>query len=146
MLAHHATFGMKVNANMNNNCLCGMPHPYAECCELIISGKREAATCLELMRSRYVAYTTANVDYLMQSHHSDTRPLRERKQIKKWAESVQWMGLVILNTQGGEIFEDTGYVEFRALYLEDGKMQEIHEKSFFKRENQKWVYVSGVHF
>ena len=93
-----------------------------------------------------MAFTTADVDYLMQSHHSDTRPLKERKKIKKWAESVQWMGLVILNTQGGEITDDTGYVEFRALYLEAGKMQEIHEKSLFKRENQKWVYVSGVHF
>ena len=131
---------------MNKPCPCGMPLSYSECCGLIISGKREATTCLELMRSRYVAFTTANVDYLMQSHHSDTRPLKERIQIKKWAESVQWMGLVILNTQGGEITDDTGYVEFRALYIEDGRMQEIHEKSLFKREDQKWVYVSGVHF
>jgi SEC-C motif-containing protein len=56
------------------------------------------------------------------------------------------MGLVILNTESGEIIDDIGYVEFRALYLEAGKMHEIHEKSFFKRENQKWVYVSGEHF
>jgi SEC-C motif-containing protein len=136
----------EIEYDMNKPCPCGMPLSYSECCELIISGKREAATCLELMRSRYVAFTTANVDYLMQSHHSDTRPLKERKQIKKWAESVQWMGLVILNTQGGEITDNTGYVEFRALYLEEGKMQEIHEKSLFKRENQKWVYVSGIYY
>jgi len=136
----------ETNTDMNKTCPCGMPLGYSECCGLIISGKREATTCLELMRSRYAAFTTANVDYLMQSHHSDNRPIKERKQIKKWAESVQWMGLVILNTQGGEITDNTGYVEFRALYLEEGKMQEIHEKSLFKRENQKWVYVSGIHY
>lgn len=56
------------------------------------------------------------------------------------------MGLVILNTQAGEVNDDIGYVEFRALYLEAGQMQQIHEKSLFKRENQKWVYVLGVHF
>jgi len=32
------------------------------------------------------------------------------------------------------------------MYLEAGHLQQIHEKSFFKRENQRWVYVSGVHF
>ncbi len=56
------------------------------------------------------------------------------------------MGLVILSTQAGEPDDDYGFVEFRALYLEAGKMQQIHEKSLFKRENQKWVYVSGEHF
>jgi SEC-C motif-containing protein len=113
---------------------------------LIICGKREAATCQELMRSRYVAYTLANVDHLMRSHHSKTRPAKERKQIKQWAESVKWMGLVIINTEGGELTDDTGYVEFRALYMENGQMRQIHEKSLFGRENQRWVYVSGEHF
>jgi len=107
---------------------------------------REASTCQELMRSRYVAFTLADVDYLMQSHHSKTRPIKEYNQIKKWAESVQWMGLVIVNTQSGGLYDTIGYVEFRAMYLEDGQMQEIHENSLFERENQRWVYVSGVHF
>lgn len=98
------------------------------------------------MRSRYVAFTMANVDYLLRSHHSETRPVKERKRIKKWAESVQWMGLEIINTQSGEVTNDSGYVEFRALYLEDEQMKEIHEKSLFKREHEKWVYVSGMHF
>lgn len=98
------------------------------------------------MRSRYVAFTMANVDYLMRSHHSKTRPVKERQRIKKWTQSVQWMGLVILNTQSGKATDDTGYVEFRAIYMEEGQMREIHEKSLFQRENLHWVYVSGVHF
>jgi SEC-C motif domain protein len=32
-------------------CPCGSNRPSAECCELIISGKRDAATAEELMRS-----------------------------------------------------------------------------------------------
>lgn len=131
---------------MNNLCPCGSTHPYLECCEPIISAKKEAATCEELMRSRYTAFTTANIDYLMRSHYSKTRQVKEIRSIKRWAESVQWMELMILNTEDGEVNKETGYVEFRALYLEAGQLQEIHEKSFFKRENQKWVYVSGVHF
>ena len=131
---------------MNKLCPCGSNRLFMECCEPIISSKKEAATCEELMRSRYTAFTTANVDYLMRSHHKATRQVKEAGSIKKWTASVQWMGLVILSTEAGQATDDTGYVEFRALYLEAGQLQQIHEKSFFKRENQQWVYVSGIHF
>jgi SEC-C motif-containing protein len=127
-------------------CPCGSNLSYDACCEMIINAKKEAATCEELMRSRYTAFTTANVEYLVRSHHTKTRQLKEIRNIKKWAESVQWMGLVILNTQAGEVTDELGYVEFRALYVEGGQVQQIHEKSLFERENQKWVYVSGIHF
>lgn len=99
-----------------------------------------------LMRSRYVAFTNADVNYLMQSHHSKTRPLKDRNNIERWTKSVQWMGLVILNTEAGKEDDSHGMVEFRALYVEDGKLQEIHERSLFERENGKWVYCSGVHY
>jgi len=97
------------------------------------------------MRSRYTAFTQANVEYLMRSHSAKTRPNKERKSIEKWARSVTWMGLTIIQTQAGEAKDELGYVEFKALYLENGKPEQIHEKSLFQRENGKWVYVSGVH-
>ncbi|MFA9389727.1 MAG: YchJ family protein [Prolixibacteraceae bacterium] len=130
---------------MNELCPCGSNRPYATCCEPIINGRRDATTALELMKSRYVAFTKANVDYLMRSHHSKTRPIKDRKALKKWAASVSWTGLVIIKTQFGEPNDETGFVEFRALYLENGQLQQIHENSFFKREQHKWVYVSGEH-
>jgi SEC-C motif-containing protein len=55
------------------------------------------------------------------------------------------MGLTVIQTQAGEMDDEIGYVEFKALYLENGTPQQIHERSFFQRENGKWVYVSGVH-
>ena len=131
---------------MNKLCPCGSGKLFQDCCDLIIRLKKEAETCEVLMRSRYTAYTIGNVDYLMSSHHSSTRPVKERKSIQKWAASVQWMGLVIIHTEGGTATDDSGYVEFRGLYLENGKMDQIHEKSLFRRENGKWVYLSGEHF
>lgn len=130
---------------MQNLCPCDSGRTYITCCEPIITGKNEAVTAQELMRSRYVAFTKANADYLMRSHSVQTRPVKERKNIEKWAKSVTWMGLTILNFQAGEANDEQGYVEFKALYLENGKLQQIHEKSLFQREKQKWVYVSGVH-
>ena len=131
---------------MNKLCPCGSNRLFTECCEPIISSKKEAATCEELMRSRYTAFTTANVDYLMHSHHTETRQLKDAKNIKKWAASVQWMGLVILSTESGEVNDNQGVVEFRALYVENGKLEGIHEKSLFEREDGKWVYTSGEHY
>lgn len=131
---------------MNNFCPCGSKQKYEDCCGAIINRKREAATCLELMKSRYTAYTQGNIEYLMLSHHSSTRPTgKERKGIKQWAESVKWMQLRIVNIWGGNEQDTEGYVEFKALYFEKGQISQIHEKSFFKRENKRWVYISGVH-
>jgi len=130
---------------MQNLCPCGSSLSFSVCCEPIISGKKDAVTAQELMRSRYTAFTKANVDHLMRSHSAKTRPVKESKSIEKWAKSVVWMGLTIIQTQAGEARDETGYVEFKALYLENGKPQQIHEKSLFQRENGKWVYVSGVH-
>lgn len=97
------------------------------------------------MRSRYTAFTLADGAYLMKSHHSETRPVKERKSIEAWARSVQWMGLVMMGTSAGEARDANGTVEFRALYFEGGVVQQIHEKSLFKRENGRWVYHSGNH-
>jgi SEC-C motif-containing protein len=131
---------------MQNLCPCGSSLLFVNCCETIISGKKDAVTAQELMRSRYVAFTQANIDYLMRSHLAKTRPIKERKSIEKWAKSVRWIGLSILSSEAGGVGDELGYVEFKALYLENGKPQQIHEKSLFQRENGKWVYVSGVHF
>jgi len=130
---------------MQNFCPCDSGLLFVNCCEPIISGKRTAVTAVELMRSRYTAFTHANIDYLMHSHSAKTRPIKERKSIEKWAKSVTWMGLTIIQTQAGEASDEVGYVEFKALYLENGQPEQIHEKSLFQRENGKWVYVSGVH-
>ncbi|WP_321286158.1 YchJ family metal-binding protein [uncultured Sunxiuqinia sp.] len=131
---------------MNRLCLCGSKKEISTCCEAILSGRRQAATALELMRSRYVAFTKANGAYLMGSHHSETRPVKERISIEKWARSVNWVSLTILSTEADEATDEAGKVEFRALYTENGNLEQIHENSLFKRENGKWVYHSGIHY
>ena len=133
------------HSGVQNNCPCGSGQLIVNCCEPIISGRKEAITAEALMRSRYTAFAQANIDYLLSSHSVKTRPGKERKNIELWAKSVTWMGLAILNTEAGEENDETGYVEFKALFLENGTPDQIHEKSLFRRENGKWMYVSGIH-
>jgi len=122
-------------------CPCGSQKEYNNCCGAIINGERDASTAEELMRSRYTAFTLADGNYLLKSHHSLKRPsTKEKKEIEKWAKSVSWVGLTVISKKDGQQNDSTGYVEFKALFMEDGKINDIYENSLFKRENGKWVY------
>ncbi len=129
---------------MNINCTCGSNKLKEQCCLPIIEGKTDAQTAEQLMRSRYTAFTLSNADYLMKSHHSKTRNIKEKKEIKRWAKSVKWIGLTILKTEHGSTNDNKGMVEFKAVYIENGELKHIHENSLFEKEKEQWVYVSGT--
>lgn len=101
----------------------------------------EAKTAEQLMRSRYSAFVKADGDYLMQSHHASTRPLKEKKSIVKWAKSVEWIKLDVIETSKGTENDTEGTVTFQAYFYEKGKVDIIHEKSAFVKENNNWFYV-----
>ena len=126
-------------------CYCNSKKVFSECCEPILNGKQYAETAEQLMRSRYSAFVTANVNYLMDSHHRDTRPVKERKNILKWTKSIRWINLEVISKQKGQPSDKEGNVKFKAFYMENGKIECIHENSYFVKENNKWYYKSGIH-
>ena len=97
------------------------------------------------MRSRYSAFCLADGKYLHKSHHPSTRPKlkSERKEVIKWAKSVTWVNLEIINTTKGTEIDFFGTVEFKANYIENGVLSFIHEKSNFEKEVGYWIYVDG---
>jgi SEC-C motif-containing protein len=123
------------------NCYCGLKETYANCCGKAHTDITKAKTAERLMRSRYSAFVIANGDYLMDTHHSSTRPIKEKKAIVKWAKSVQWIKLEVLNTSRGLANDTEGTVTFNAFFYEKGKVDVIHEKSAFVKENNQWKYL-----
>lgn len=123
------------------NCYCGNNITYLECCEKIHRDIHLAVTAEQLMRSRYSAFVLANGDYLMQSHHRSTRPIKEKKSIIKWAKSVQWIKLEVLETSKGKPEDTEGSVTFNAYFYGKGNVEVIHEKSAFIKENNHWTYL-----
>ncbi|WP_396602695.1 YchJ family protein [Algibacter sp. R77976] len=123
------------------NCYCGSLIPYSNCCEKAHKNRAEAKTAEQLMRSRYSAFVLANGDYLMDSHHDSTRPTQEKKAIVKWAKSVEWIKLEVLETYKGIVSDTEGTVTFNAYFYENGKVDIIHEKSAFVKENGNWFYL-----
>lgn len=133
-----------------NHCPCGKQMNYNNCCGQIHKDISLAKTAEDLMRSRYSAFTKAMGDYLMISHHSSTRPISEKEEIEKWAKSVEWNRLEIIGKSNGEELDIDGTVEFKAYFHSSSlgfkKLDCIHEKSKFVKENGRWVYISALDF
>ncbi len=123
------------------NCYCGNNKPYTECCEVFHKNSGKTETAEQLMRSRYSAFVVADGDYLMLTHHSSTRPVKEKKAIVNWAKSVQWIKLEVQETSKGMATDNEGTVTFDAYFFENGKVDVIHEKSAFVKENNIWKYL-----
>lgn len=129
---------------MIDPCPCGLNNTYDNCCEIIHLDVSKATTAESLMRSRFTAFTKGMGDYLLLSHHSSTRPIDQMPQIVKWANSVEWKNLQILEVTDGEYEDSSGTVKFKANYLQSKKPDFILENSQFVRENEHWVYLGFV--
>lgn len=140
----HFNLEAKTNANREGVvCACGSKKSYRSCCEPIHKEMSKALLPVDLMKSRYTAYTLGAIDYLMESHHTTTRPLSEKKEILAWSQNVKWLQLEIVAAP--KPTDKEGFVTFKAFFLEDGKQQVIFEKSRFVKENNHWSYIDGEH-
>lgn len=121
----------------SDNCPCGSGLPFVNCCEPYIKDATLPTTAEQLMRSRYSAYATHSIDYLIRTTHPSTRKLFSRKEIEKWAKSNKWLKLEVLNST-------TTTVEFKAYFSErTGFPQVHHERSNFRFEEGRWYYVDA---
>ncbi len=59
--------------------------------------------------------------------------------------NLSWNSLGIISKQNGQLSDKEGYVEFKALFMVNCRVECIHENSYFVKENNKWHYKSGTH-
>ena len=116
-------------------CPCGNGSAYVTCCGPMHDGE-PATTAEALMRSRYSAFATGRLDYVLRTWHPRTRPT----DLSPTA-SVTWVGLDVLRTVDGGVLDDTGTVEFRARFRSADRESVMHETSRFRRRAGRWVYV-----
>jgi SEC-C motif-containing protein len=118
------------------NCYCCSEKKKEDCCEPLLNGTKPAQNALQLMRSRYSAYKTLNIDYIWDTTYPLDRKLTSKKEIENWAKSNEWLKLEILNT-------DQYHVEFKAYFrpIHKQKTEIHHEFSTFKFENNLWYFT-----
>ena len=125
-------------------CYCCSGREFENCCEPFIKGAKKPSTAEELMRSRYAAYATRQIEYLLRSTHPSTRKFHDPQAIGRWASENRWQKLEIVATDQGSPADKQGIVEFKAFYTDaDDRPQVHHERSNFRKELGKWFFVDG---
>jgi SEC-C motif-containing protein len=132
-----------MGTNEMTNCLCGSEKTFSACCEPFLNGGSIAPTAEALMRARYSAYATANIDFIERTTHSSARTDFNQESARKWAEESQWHGLEILNVSEGNAEDAEGSVEFIATYSQQDEKIQHHELATFRKEDGAWTFVDG---
>lgn len=95
------------------------------------------------MRSRYTAYSQANINYIQETMRGDALQDFDAEDAKDWAQSVKWLKLEVIRSEVTS--KDKGIVEFIAYYRYQNKKHQLHEISQFELINQRWYYTGQIH-
>jgi SEC-C motif-containing protein len=125
-------------------CPCTSGKDFASCCEPILTKKQKAATAEQLMRSRYTAYATGNVDWIVESQSPDGRAFVDRKATEEWSRRATWHRLEVVETKDGGAGDSEGFVDFKAYYTIAGEDITHHEIASFRKEDGEWFFVDGI--
>lgn len=77
-------------------CYCGSALTFSDCCQPLLAGSNKAATALQLMRSRYSAYCTGNIDYIANTYHPSQHSDNAAAEIAAFASAAHFIALSIL--------------------------------------------------
>ena len=122
---------------MFKDCYCGSSTSFNECCEKFIDSSQNAPTPEALMRSRYSAYATQAIDYLISTTDFLHRQFLSKNEIFDWSKNNQWKKLEIIKATSNT-------VEFKAYYTDSNNISHVHyELSTFVFKDKKWYYVDG---
>ncbi len=127
-----------------SECPCGSGSDEGQCCLRYIEGSAVPPTAEALMRSRYTAFVTGNVDYILATNHSDTRDEVSREDVEHWSRDSEWLGLTIRSVEDGGEADDEGVVSFVARYSLDGQLVNHRERGRFLREDGEWRFHSPL--
>ena len=142
-----ATRSIRIESNGHREssepCPCGSDRVYEQCCGPVLAGTGAARTAEALMRSRYTAYVTGQIEYLASSLHPEHRGDLDLAATQRWSQHARWLGLEVVSVSGGGEQDQEGEVEFIATYKEKGITRPHHERANFRRKNGVWYYVDG---
>ncbi|MBN2802570.1 MAG: YchJ family protein [Deltaproteobacteria bacterium] len=128
---------------MSKACPCQSGKNYEECCGPFIEKKEFPKTAEELMRSRYTAFTLADIDYINETRHPQSENDFDEKATLKWAKESKWLGFELVNKSNGGENDEGGKIEFIAKYTVDGKKQDHHEVALFQKYEGRWYFMDG---
>ena len=129
---------------MSQLCPCTSKLTYEKCCEPFLTGKALPESAEQLMRSRFTAYAMNKHLYLVETTAPERRATLTPDELDgSYCRSVKCISLKILGKRAGGPTDDTGVVIFHAKIQIKGKATLYREKGTFRREEGRWLFVSG---
>ncbi len=128
---------------MSRLCPCTSKLAFDKCCQPYLTGKKIPETPEKLMRSRFSAYATRKVEYLIATTCAEERSKIDPDELASYCRTVSCISLKIVKTEAGGPQDDAGTVLFYASLQVNGKRMLHRELSRFNREQERWVYVDG---
>jgi SEC-C motif-containing protein len=125
------------------DCPCTSGNDYDSCCGPFLAGEAQPETALQLMRSRYTAFTEKNLEYVVATHDPATRDEVDEEATRRWIDEAEWEGLTVVSTEAGEAGDDSGRVRFVAEFHQDRKHQSHKEDASFRRIDGRWFYADS---
>ncbi len=120
------------------NCYCQSGRTFGACCEPYLGGDQSAPSAEKLMRSRYSAFCTKNIDYVEET--TDPQGDFDREAALGWMNEAEFWKLEILKSSE----EGTkGVVEFKAYFRTPAGEQIHHEVSRFRKQAGVWFFRDG---
>jgi SEC-C motif domain protein len=120
-----------------DSCPCGSGFTFSNCCQPYLISESIPSTAEKLMRSRFVAFATKNFDYIINTTHPDSLKNFDQVANRNWMNSVEFSRLEVVEHH--ETL-DKAQVEFKAWFKYSNQEHCHHEKSEFKKLNNKWYY------
>jgi len=124
------------------DCPCG-GKSFETCCAPFIQGDKSPKTAEELMRSRYTAYTRAEVQYIKTTTIPKDQKEFDLEAAESWAKESQWLGFELIKKEAGEATDEKGSIEFIARYKADGQIENHHELATFVKIKDTWFFEDG---
>lgn len=131
--------------SVNESCPCGSLKKYKKCCKPFHDKITFPKTALELIKSRYSAFSVANSDYIIFTTHQNnpdfTTDLKSwTNDILNFSKNTRFEKLEILEFIDGDI---ESFVTFKATLFQKENDISFIEKSRFLKVEGIWLYVDG---
>jgi SEC-C motif-containing protein len=123
---------------MQTVCYCGSKRLFSDCCLPYIQGLKTAPDAEALMRSRYSAYATGAMDYILSTYAKVQRNKLSLQDLQ--GDDTHWCKLDVLKAKNKG---DKAQVEFCAYSQQGSNYFLLHELSDFCKEDRQWRYVQG---
>ena len=121
-----------------SSCPCNPNTAYQDCCGRYHAGAI-ASTAHTLMRARYSAYVTHNIEFIKNTSLPAQQEQLDLQAIAEWSQNSQWLGLEVLSAT---VAEDQRHarVEFIAHWHDAQGRQQHQESSLFIKPAERWFF------